>query len=152
MARLSWEQFEERAREMIDDFDEKKSFLLNRLGMIYQGEIKKKITETGAVDTGRLRASITVEKLSEDSVIVGTNVEYAKFVNDGHIQRRRFVPGRWRSNGTFEYIPNHDGGMLLRNRFVPGKKFMEKAKYSAKPLIEQEMRNFMEQLQEVWRR
>ena len=38
-------------------------------------------------DTGRLRNSITTEKLSETAYAVGTNVEYAPFVEYGTGQR-----------------------------------------------------------------
>lgn len=153
-----WGEFEREARQFIENFDARKARQLKRLGRIFQAEIKKKITETGAVDTGRLRASFTVEQRDSDSVFVGTNVEYAKFVNDGHWTNPqgvqwRFVPGRWRANGTFEYIPyplNEGQGMWLRQQFVRGKKFLEKAIYSAKPKLVEDLERFMEDLRREW--
>ena len=45
------------------------------------------------VDTGRLRASITHQKQDEDTMLVGTNVEYAPYVELGHDQEvGRYVP------------------------------------------------------------
>ena len=45
------------------------------------------------VDTGRLRASITHQKQDEDTMLVGTNVEYAPYVELGHDQEAgRYVP------------------------------------------------------------
>jgi len=145
-----WGEFEERARRVIKDFDEKKEQLLMRLGTIYQLEVKKKITTLGAVDTGRLRSSIVIEFEGDSRVVVGTNVEYARFVNDGHVQHRRFVPGRWRGNNTFEYIPNYNEGMMLTERFVYGKKFMEKAMIVARPNMKREINQFMNDLRSVW--
>lgn len=60
-------------------------------------------------------------------VVVGTNVEYAVYVNDGFRQEAgRFVPGEWRS-GTFHYIPNHNSGMVLTGKVIPGAKMFDKA-------------------------
>lgn len=86
--------------------------------------------------TGRLKGSmsqghadnvfqIVVGKRSY--VFVGTNVEYAQYVNDGFKQEAgRFVPGEWKS-GTFHYIPGHDGGMVLTGKIVEGAKMFENA-------------------------
>jgi hypothetical protein len=60
-------------------------------------------------------------------VVVGTNVEYAQYVNDGFTQEKgRFVPGEWRS-GTFHYMPGHNEGMVLTGKIIPGAKMFEKS-------------------------
>ena len=61
---------------------------------------------------------------------VGTNVEYAKFANDGHWQDRRFVPGDvvTDSNGKvieFEYNKNANTGIMLAAKKVEGIKYWE---------------------------
>ena len=61
------------------------------------------------VDTGRLRNSITHDYDSR-SVVIGTNVEYGKWVELGHHQQ----PGR--------YVPKLEK-RLVRD-FVPGKPFL----------------------------
>jgi phage gpG-like protein len=61
------------------------------------------------VDTGRLSNSITYDNDSR-SVVIGTNVEYAKWVELGHHQK----PGR--------YVPVL-GKALVRD-FIPGKPFL----------------------------
>lgn len=64
---------------------------------------------------------------TDSYVFVGTTVEYAKYVNDGFTQEAgRFVPGEWR-NGTFHYIPDYDGGMVLTGKVVPGANMFGKA-------------------------
>ena len=64
---------------------------------------------------------------------VGTNVEYAKFVNDGHWTNpkgieRRFVPGHWeKANGKdrFIYTPGEKTGMVLKMKWVEGSHYWE---------------------------
>ena len=51
---------------------------LYRLGLMVQNEARR----LAPVDTGRLRASITVKR-TPDGVTVGTNVEYAPYVEYG---------------------------------------------------------------------
>lgn len=62
---------------------------------------------------------------------VGTNVEYAKYVNDGHWTNpkgveTRFVPGYWQGD-RFIYDPNADGGMVLKQKWVPGAHYWDSA-------------------------
>lgn len=51
------------------------------------------------VDTGRLRSSITYELMGEDSSRVGTNVEYAPFIEFG----TRFMEARHTEGGMRVY-------------------------------------------------
>lgn len=65
------------------------------------------------------------------SVEVGSTVNYAKHVNDGHFttkagQESRFVPGRWDA-GRFIYDPTAKGGMVLKKKWVEGKHYWESA-------------------------
>ncbi|WP_332648891.1 HK97 gp10 family phage protein [Lysinibacillus sp. 54212] len=86
--------------------------------------------------TGRLKGSMSMghpDNVFEIVVgkrsyaVVGTNVEYAQYVNDGFTQEKgRFVPGEWRS-GTFHYLPGHSKGMVLTGKVVPGARMFEKA-------------------------
>lgn len=60
---------------------------------------------------------------------VGTNVKYAKYVNDGHMTTSggtRFVPGYWHGD-KFTYSPGASSGMLLRCHFVEGRHYWENA-------------------------
>jgi phage gpG-like protein len=55
-----------------------------------------KLTEQGAVDTGCLRASITIHSISDTNLVVGTNVAYAAAVEygaKGHWIRIDKTPG-----------------------------------------------------------
>ena len=70
-------------RQVLSVEQEKKNRILNRLGAIAEGYAVKKCP----VDTGRLRGSITHEQFDDNTEIVGTNVEYAPFVELGHHTR-----------------------------------------------------------------
>lgn len=58
--------------------------------LYYEGEVKKRTP----VDTGRLRSSITHE-IGADKALVGTNVQYASYVEYGteHMEARHVSPG-----------------------------------------------------------
>lgn len=85
---------------------------------------------------GRLKGSMSVGHPdnvfeivvgSRSYAVVGTNVEYAQYVNDGFAQQKgRYVPGIW-SSGKFHYIPGHDEGMVLTGKVIPGAFMFEKA-------------------------
>lgn len=60
---------------------------------------------------------------------VGTNVSYAKYVNDGHWtvgkgKSSRWVPGHW-AGDRFIYSPGATTGMLLKQKWVAGRHFWE---------------------------
>lgn len=56
--------------------------ILEALGLEAEGNAVDEITTLGAVDTGRLRGSIT-HLTDETSAYIGTNVEYAPYVELG---------------------------------------------------------------------
>lgn len=56
---------------------------LEQIGLMAERHAKEALTNQGAVDTGRLRNSVTHQVISEDSVAVGTNVEYAPYIELG---------------------------------------------------------------------
>lgn len=62
---------------------------------------------------------------------VGTNLEYAGYVNDGHWTNskgveRRFVPGHWKGD-KFTYDPSSKEGMVLKQKWVEGSHYWESA-------------------------
>lgn len=62
---------------------------------------------------------------------VGSSVEYAGYINDGHWTNpkgveRRFVPGYWEGD-RFIYDPHAKGGMVLKQHWVEGKHYWESA-------------------------
>ena len=62
---------------------------------------------------------------------VGTSVNYAGYVNDGHWTNPkgvavRFVPGHW-EGFRFIYDPSAEGGMVLKQHWVEGAHYWESA-------------------------
>lgn len=102
-------------------------------------EIQEQIRRLDTVDTRRLLNSF--DKGSEGNVWeiknggltlqIGTNIKYAKLVNDGHWTnppgvKTRWVPGRWRGE-RFEYDPDADTGMLLKQQWIDGQPYWDSA-------------------------
>lgn len=56
---------------------------LEKIGLLAEGHVIGYMTENFIVDTGRLRNSITHAIQSDESVIVGTNVSYGRYVHNG---------------------------------------------------------------------
>ena len=140
-----WEDFVENFAKFVDSWEAKKKILLERMGNIYHAEIIPYVP----VDTSRLVDSIFVfgEGIPQDYVEVGTNVEYALYVNDGHVQHKRFLPAeRLSVGGRVKYLKNKDQkGIMLSERYVQGAFFMEKGFNDAKPRLVRLVNSFMEQ-------
>ncbi len=140
-----WDDFVENFSKFVDKWADKKKILLQRMANIYHGEVIPHVP----VDTSRLVDSITIfgEGIPHDFVEVGTNVEYALYVNDGHVQHKRFLPIKYFSaNGKKQLVSKYGakrkgkkggiGGVMLSERYIQGKFFLEKGAQSAKPRIE----------------
>lgn len=145
-----WEEFVERFASLVDNWGAKKKILLERMGNIYHSEVIPNVP----VDTSRLVDNIFVfgealgGDLSGGVIEVGTNVEYALYVNDGHVQHKRFLPAeRLSVGGKAKYLKNtNQKGIMLQERYVAGAFFMEKGFESAKPRIERLIESFMQQI------
>lgn len=139
-----WEEFVESFSKFVDQWDAKKAELLVRMGNIYHASVIPHVP----VDTSRLVENIFVfgDGISQDYIEVGTNVEYALYVNDGHVQHRRFLPAdRLTVGGKSKYLKEGGKGIMLRERYVNGAFFMEKGFNDAKPRLQTLIESFMEQ-------
>lgn len=138
-----WDEFVECFSELVDKWEEKKAVLLKKMGMIYLSEVKPNVP----VDTSRLVDSISIfgEGIPQDYIEVGTNVEYALYVNDGHVQHKRFLPASSLTvGGKKKYLKNENQkGIMLSERYVQGSFFMEKGMQSAKPRLGRLINSFM---------
>jgi hypothetical protein len=141
-----WDEFVKAFAGLVDKWDEKKKVLLGRIGAIMEAEILPLIP----VDTSRLAGSFSIE-VGGDYVAYGTNVEYALYVNDGHVQHKRFLPvSAMSANGGKNYkkylSKNNQKGIMLKERYVAGKHYIERGMDKAMPRIETLIVSFMEQL------
>lgn len=139
-----WEEFTNAFAHLVDRWDAKKIELLKRLGNI----LEESIAEYIPVDTSRLVNSFSVSVIGAESVQYATNVEYALYVNDGHVQHKRFVPLRYLSaGGRQKYVKGKNAkGIMLKERYVAGKHYVEDGMQVANPRIDTLLNSFMEQI------
>lgn len=139
-----WDEFVEAFAELVDRWEAKKIILLQRIGNIMEEEIAQWIP----VDTSRLVSSFTVSVSGAESVEYSTNVEYALYVNDGHVQHRRFLPIRYLSaGGRAKYVKSQNAkGIMLKEKYVAGAHYVERGMDIATPRIENLINSFMEQI------
>ena len=80
------------------------------------------------------------------------HMDYASFVEDGHIQRRRWLPGIWKKSKsgkqTFEYKAGAKTGMMLTYRWIPGQHMVRisinKIEREMQPRFERAFKAFMQ--------
>ena len=163
-----WDDFVENFSKFVDKWADKKKILLQRMANIYHGEVIPHVP----VDTSRLVDSITIfgeikplvpvdtSRLADSfsfyvdvsgslgSVEYGTNVEYALYVNDGHVQHKRFLPADKLSvGGKAKYLKNRNQkGIMLKESYVNGSFFMEKGMQDAKPRLNRLVESFLQQI------
>lgn len=142
------EFFERMGRAARGDFRKEMEEFLEGIGFeflrIVEDEFIKRHKNTGEgllVASFRKGGKGNVWKLEDNGLTleVGTNVEYASYVNYGHRtfdpektnhfklpngELARFVPGHWEGN-RFVFDKNADSGMVLKLHFVEGIHFWE---------------------------
>lgn len=120
---------------------------LDASGFQFLEEIQREIIRTDTVLHRRLLNSFdkgnsdNVWSISNGglSIEIGTNVEYASLVNDGHKlvdkkysfklkdgRKARWVPGVFGPKG-FEYVKGSDDGMLIIEKWIEGTHYFDNA-------------------------
>ena len=132
-----FKQFTEKMRALANGgFKEQLAKFLDATGFEMLKVIEDEIIRLKVVDTRLLLNSFhrgsegNVYELDEANLKleIGTNVEYAGWVNDGHHQTPgRFIPGTWNGDGKFRYDPDANTGMVLKASWVDGKHYIESA-------------------------
>lgn len=140
------------------EFEKELFRFLDAVAMEFLSYVQDFIIQAGSVDTRLLLNSF--QKSGEGNVFiaeegslqieVGTNVEYASFVNDGHWLNpkgvdMRWVPGEWQGE-RFVYQPGAKTGMLLKQNWIEGSHYFD----DAIRLMERMIPHFMEQKMEQW--
>ena len=121
------------------EFRKDLELFIQALGTEFLRIVEDEIIRRNVMDTRLLLGSFheggdgNVWEVSDGGLTleVGTNVQYASFVNDGHWTcpkgvEKRFVPGYW-SGSRFTYDPGAKGGMVLKQKWVEGKHYWESA-------------------------
>ncbi len=140
------------------EFEKELSRFLDAIAVEFLSYVQDFIIQAGSVDTRLLLNSF--QKSGEGNIFiaqegglqieVGTNVEYASFVNDGHwLNPRgvdmRWVPGEWQGE-RFIYQPGAKTGMLLKQKWIEGSHYFD----DAIRLMERMAPQFMERKIEQW--
>ncbi|MFN2745826.1 MULTISPECIES: HK97 gp10 family phage protein [unclassified Bacillus (in: firmicutes)] len=119
-------------------FQKQAAAWLEQAGLDFLELISREIIQAESVDTGRLLRSfrrgaeenIWIVESGGLSLELGTELEYASFVNDGHWTGAkdgiRWIPGRWQG-GRFFYDPGSTAGMALKRKWVEGTGYWEHA-------------------------
>lgn len=120
-------------------FRKELELFLEGLGNEFLRYVQDEIVRRKVLDTRLLLASFhkgngdNLWELTEGNLTleVGSTLEYAGYVNDGHWTNpkgvdRRFVPGYWQGD-RFIYDPTAEGGMVLKQHFVDGKPYFDSA-------------------------
>ena len=142
------EEFMSRAEAVVDSFDAKKMILITDMLNICNEQILPKIP----VDTSRLVSSFQIGTVTPDWGDTGTNVEYALYVNDGHVQHRRFLPATYLSaKGRRKYLKSGKSGqepkgIMLKERYIPGVFFLENGMKEAEPRLKAKGESWLEEI------
>ena len=75
--------FTDNSKVFLKELEDKLPKILEMLGQAGENNAKLEITALGAVDTGNLRNSLSHTDNGEDTAYIGTNVEYAPYVEMG---------------------------------------------------------------------
>lgn len=135
------EFFRRMERAVKGDFKKEFELFLEGVGFDFLRVVQDEIERRKVLDSRLLLASFekgadgNVWELTDGGLTleVGTNVEYANWVEKGHAQQPgRFIPGYWTGppedeSAKFIYDRNADSGMVLKERYVNGKHYFESA-------------------------
>lgn len=139
-------------------FRKELELFLEGLGNEFLRIVEDEIIRRKVLDTRLLLASFhkgdgnNLWELTEGNLTleVGSTLEYAGYVNDGHWTNpkgvdKRFVPGYWQGD-RFIYDPTAEGGMVLKQHFVDGKPYFD----SALRILDKMLPEFLDKKLQEW--
>lgn len=92
-------KFTDRSKDVLRALLDDKEEALEAIGLAAEGYAKKNLTEFPRVDTGRLRSSISHAR-DGDNEYIGTNVEYAPYVDLGTVH---MAPAHFLKNAAADH-------------------------------------------------
>ena len=130
---------------------------------IFLNKVVEEIKKRGIIDTGILRDSfirgdtlnIWVEKDSGLTIEIGSAVDYAAAVNDGHKTcppgvAERWVPGYWKGE-RFVYDRFSKTGMLIKQQWIDARPFFTAVeRYASEDFVEYMSNKLNERLEHIW--
>lgn len=131
--------FKDNSKEVLSALEAAMLRALTRIGLEAEGNAKRYLTEQNAVKTGNLRNSVTFKvDPSEKNVYIGTNVEYAPYVELG--TGENYPGGR-----PDPWVYQDDNGKWHHTKGRKAKPFLKPAvanhKQTYRNIIEDELKN-----------
>ncbi|WP_204670863.1 HK97 gp10 family phage protein [Gracilibacillus alcaliphilus] len=141
-------------------FAEQIGLWLEAVGIDFLDIVQDEIIRTKTVDTRWLLNSFqrsgaaNIWSINKNGLTleVGTNLNYASFVNDGHFTidpskglDRRWVPGHWVGD-RFVYMPGSKTGMLLKFTWIDGTGYWD----NALAILEKTFEKSLDRLLQKW--
>lgn len=136
-------------------FSRQASRWLEECGQDFLEIVQSELISTQTIDTEKLLSSF--EKGAEDnlwivqsgglSLEVGTQLDYASFLNDYHWTSKqdvRWVPGRFQGS-RFIYDPAASTGMALKRKWIPGTGYWDHALLLYEQLFEKSLESKLRQ-------
>lgn len=115
------------------EFKKELRLFMNGLAQQFLTMVQDYIIEKKNINTRLLLNSFHIGKIENEgfTIEVGSNVEYAEYVNKGHWLNpkgvdMRFVPGYWKGD-EFIYTPGAKSGMMLKQNYVKGSHYWDDA-------------------------
>lgn len=153
-----WLEYVERLSSAGTTFKKDLEQFIEALGIEFLDIIQDEIINNENFDTGDLINSFTqgtkhnIWILGDSnysvSITVGSELDYASFVNDGHWTNKkgeigRWIPGAWNGD-RFEYTPGSKTGMYLKQQWVEGSNYFDTALKIMEKLIPKYVEKWLE--------
>lgn len=136
-----FQEFEDKIDDIIQRLPEARDRYLKQHAELLIGSAKNNTP----VDTGNLKGKWRRTNPSSGIIEVYNNADYAAHVEYGHRQKKRWVPGIWKS-GRFEYDPDAKTGMMLKKKFVPGARMLKNAVKEQRQAFRKNTKRILEDL------
>ena len=140
------------------DFRKELEIFLDGLGNEFLKILQDEVIEKKIIDNRELLSSFqkgkqeNIWRIEEGGLVleVGTSVNYAGFVNDGHWTNpkgveKRFVPGYWEGD-RFKHDSSAKSGIMLKQHWIEGKHYWE----SALRILDRNYPRFLEERLQEW--
>ncbi|KXZ13389.1 HK97 gp10 family phage protein [Bacillus nakamurai] len=126
------------AKAASGDFSRQAAKWLEQSGMQFLDLVRDELIHSRGIDTERLLSSfrkgaqdhVWITEKGGLSLEIGTNLDYASFLNDGHWtvsdENVRWVPGYFQGS-RFIYDPSASTGMALKKQWISGSQFWDDA-------------------------
>ncbi|MDH6351924.1 HK97 gp10 family phage protein [Brevibacillus sp. 1238] len=156
MAKVNKKELERLYKRVKKRSQREAQFSMDRVARASALQVLRGAQDRVPVRDGILRASLTIGHASNvfdlvlsglrAEVTIGTNLSYARYVEEGFTQRKgQFVPGYW-DREKFIYVPDHPGGMVLKGKRIPGVHFLARSEAEVESIMDELVKEELDDL------